>query len=391
MSTDWIRCKLGEMITLKRGYDLPEQERQPGPYPVVSSSGTIAYHAKSKVRGPGVVTGRYGTLGEVFFIDGDFWPLNTSLYVEDFKGNDKRFVSYFLRQLNLAAQNAAGAVPGVNRNHLHAIDIRVPPVDAQREIARVLVGYDRLIANNQRRIQVLERLVRGLFREWFVHFRFPGSEGVDLVQSPIGRIPNGWNVTSLGRVAVVNRNQISVRAAPQTLHYIDISSVSPGRIDSTTCYAFGEAPSRARRIVAHGDILWSTVRPNRRSHALVLNPRPNTIASTGFAVISAQSVPYVFLYQVVTTDEFVAYLTNHATGAAYPAVTAATFEQADLLAPPISLLDRFSELATPMAEQIDVLHRQIANLSATRDLLLPRLMSGRLTLPEAEDAVPVSL
>ena len=175
------------------------------------------------------------------------------------------------------------------------------------------------------------------------------------------------------------------------LHYIDISSVSPGRIESTTSYAFADAPGRARRIVAHGDVIWSCVRPNRRSHALVINPKPDTIASTGFAVITAHAVPYTFLYQATTADAFVAYLTNHATGAAYPAVTAATFEQADLVVPPAPLLEKFGELTIPMAELVNVLQRQVANLRGTRDLLLPRLMSGQLTLPEAEEAVAYSL
>ena len=91
----WRDCKLGDIINLKRGYDLPQQNRCPGPYPVVSSSGVTDHHVESKAKGPGVVTGRYGTLGEVFYIENDFWPLNTSLYVKHFNGNNPRFISYF--------------------------------------------------------------------------------------------------------------------------------------------------------------------------------------------------------------------------------------------------------------------------------------------------------
>ncbi|EQD41268.1 restriction modification system DNA specificity domain protein, partial [mine drainage metagenome] len=81
-------CLLGEVLTLKRGYDLPSQNRNDGSIPIVSSSGITGTHSDAKVKGPGVVTGRYGTIGEVHFIDTDFWPLNTTLYVQDFKGND---------------------------------------------------------------------------------------------------------------------------------------------------------------------------------------------------------------------------------------------------------------------------------------------------------------
>ena len=105
-----------------------------------------------------------------------------------------------------------------------------------------------------------------------------------------------------------------------------------------------------------------------------MQPRPNTIASTGFAVLTAEDVPFTFLYFATTTDDFVAYLTNHATGAAYPAVTAKTFENAGLLVPPPPLLKRFGDATIPMVEQIHVYQRQIQNLRRTRNLLLPRLL-----------------
>lgn len=226
----------------------------------------------------------------------------------------------------------------------------------------------------------MEAMARALYREWFVHFRFPGHETHPRVASPLGDIPKGWEVKKLATVAEVNRAQINARTAPEELHYIDISSVSPGQIDSITTYAFADAPGRARRIVQHGDVLWSCVRPNRRSHAQVMHPEPDTIASTGFAVLTATKVPFTFLYFATTTDDFVAFLTNNATGAAYPAVTAATFEKADLLIPPAPLLKKFGDATIPMAEQIHTLQRQIQTLRHTRDLLLPRLLSGQVEL-----------
>jgi type I restriction enzyme S subunit len=185
-------------------------------------------------------------------------------------------------------------------------------------------------------------------------------------------------VKKLSAVAEVNRAQINARSAPEHLHYIDISSVSPGQIDSITTYAFADAPARARRIVQHGDVLWSCVRPNRRSHVQVMHPEPDTIASTGFAVLTSTKVPFTFLYFATTTDDFVAYLTNNATGAAYPAITAPTFEKADLLVPSAALLKEFGDATIPMAEEIHALQRQIQNLRRTRDLLLPRLLSGQI-------------
>lgn len=244
--------------------------------------------------------------------------------------------------------------------------ISLPPLPVQRRIAGILSAYDELMENNRRRIRLLEAMARALYREWFVR------------PCQAGNLPKGWETKKLADVAEVNRAQINARNAPDELHYIDISSVSPGQIDTITTYSFGEAPGRARRIVQHGDVLWSCVRPNRRSHALVMQPEPNTIASTGFAVLTATKVPFTFLYFATTTDDFVSYLTNHATGAAYPAVTAATFEKADLFIPPAPLLKKFGEATIPMAEQVHTLQRQTANLRRTRDLLLPRLLSGQV-------------
>jgi type I restriction enzyme S subunit len=201
---EWKNCLLGDVVNLKRGYDLPHAARKPGSVPIVSSSGITDYHFEAMVKGPGVITGRYGTLGQVFYVESDFWPLNTSLYVQDFKGNDRRFVSYFLGSLKFETQNAAGAVPGVNRNHLHAMEVCVPALAEQKRIAEILSAYDELIENSQRRIRILESMARGLYRDWFVHFHFPGHEGNPRVASTLGEIPKGWEVKRVTDALFVN-------------------------------------------------------------------------------------------------------------------------------------------------------------------------------------------
>ena len=315
---------------------------------------------------------------------------------------DARFVLYCINSLHFKSRLLALAQGGATREALtkttiEDFEVCQPPLPVQRRIAGILSAYDELMENSQRRIRILEAMARALYREWFVHFRFPGHEKRSspagrgggegrggLVTSPLGDIPKGWEVKKLGEVAGVNRAQINVRTAPDELHYIDISSVSPGQIDSITIYAFADAPGRARRIVQHGDVLWSCVRPNRRSHAQVMHPEANTIASTGFAVLTAKPVPFTFLYFATTTDDFVTFLANNATGAAYPAVSGATFEKAELVIPPAPLLKKFGDATIPMAEEIHTLQRQIQNLRRTRDLLLPRLLSGQVALDGAE-------
>jgi type I restriction enzyme S subunit len=164
MAGEWRTVTLGEVIELKRGYDLPARDRHEGSFPIVSSSGISGHHAEAKVKAPGVVTGRYGTLGEVFFITDDFWPLNTALYVRDFKGNDPRFISYFLTTLNFLAYSDKAAVPGLNRNHLHSAPVQVPPLPEQRAIAHILGALDDKIELNRRMSATLEGMARALFQ-----------------------------------------------------------------------------------------------------------------------------------------------------------------------------------------------------------------------------------
>ena len=116
------------------------------------------------------MTGRYGTLGKVFFIPEDFWPLNTTLYVRDFKGNDPRFIANFLSSLDFSAYSDKAAVPGLNRNHLHQAWVHVPPLPEQRAIAHILGTLDDKIELNRRMNETLEEMARALFKSWFVDF-----------------------------------------------------------------------------------------------------------------------------------------------------------------------------------------------------------------------------
>jgi type I restriction enzyme S subunit len=260
----------------------------------------------------------------------------------------------------------------------------------QHKIVSVLSTYDDLIENNTRRIEILEEMARRLYEEWFVHFRFPGHEEVSFKESELGRIPEGWEVQELGDVSQINPEAIKPKSAPDEIHYIDIASVSPGQIDKAETMQFANAPGRARRIVRSGDVLWSCVRPNRRSCAMIVEPRENTVASTGFAVLRAGSISKHYLYQYVRADQFVSYLVNRATGAAYPAVKAADFKEAKIIVPQIDILSDFDKAVAPMRNLIHRLDRKNANLRAQRDLLLPKLVSGEIdvsdiTMPEDKE------
>lgn len=334
-----------------------------------------------------------GTLGRVAQLTGTPpEPMTADSHVTivrpDLDQVDGRYFGYALRksqqQIEAMGEGATGQTE-LSRHRLgEEVIIGLPPLSVQRKIAAVLAAYDELVENNLRRIEILEEMAQAVYREWFVNFGFPGHEDVGLVHSPLGPIPDGWEVVRLGAVTDINSETIRPKDAPAEIRYIDISSVSPGSIDAVTWMPFDDAPSRARRVVRHGDTIWSTVRPNRRSFALVLNPAENTIASTGFAVLRPINIPWVFLHLATSTMEFSAYLANHARGAAYPAVNAEDFEKARVVIPSAELVGQFAPLVEPMFELRENLRHQNANLRLTRDLLLPKLVSGEMDASELD-------
>ena len=137
---DWEVARLGDVATLQRGEDLPVQDRKKGTVPVYGSNGILDTHSRTLHSGPGVITGRSGSIGEVHFSGGPYWPLNTTLYVRDFHGNCERFIYYLLSQLRLERFAASTGVPSLNRNFVHPVLAAVPPLQEQRAITRILDG-----------------------------------------------------------------------------------------------------------------------------------------------------------------------------------------------------------------------------------------------------------
>jgi type I restriction enzyme S subunit len=394
---EWQDLVLGDVIELKRGYDLPQEKRRDGCIPIVSSSGVSGAHAEAKCSAPGVVTGRYGTIGQVFYLTEDFWPLNTTLYVRDFKGNDPRFISYFLQQIDFLSCSDKAAVPGVNRNHLHAAKVALPPLSEQKAIAHILGTLDDKIELNRKMNVTLEAMARALFQSWFVDFdpvrakqegRTP--DGLDeataalfpdsFEDSELGPIPKGWRVTRIDEVAKINDWTLSKNDALETLEYIEISEVSAGNVGNITTYNRGEEPSRARRRLRHGDTVLSTVRPDRRSYFISLNPPENRIVSTGFAVVTPTKVPWSFVHSTLTRDEVFERLGHLADGAAYPAVRPEVIGALKVAVPTDpSLLNAFHIACGSLFMRAESNREQSRTLATLRDTLLPKLLSGELS------------
>ena len=398
MDLKWKEVPLGDVIELKRGYDLPKRKRRPGPFPLVSSSGVTDHHAESKVMGPGVVTGRYGTLGRSFYIDHDFWPLNTTLYVRDFKGNDPRFVSYLLRTIDVTRYSDKAAVPGLNRNHLHQEEVSIPAdIPEQRAIAQILGTFDDKIELNRRMNGTLQEMVQALFRSWFVDFDPVRAkmEGEDtrlphdvaslfpdrLVDSDIGKKPEGWDVASLGDVASLRRMGTDPASVASDTPYIGLAHMPRGSIALTDWGEDGRVSSRKSAFEA-GDILFGKLRPY--FHKVGMAP-VDGLCSTDIVVLGARKSKWsAFVLACVSSSAFVAHTSQMATGTKMPRTSWQAMSRYELCRPTDSIVCQFQRIVWPMLRRIVGNIHESRTLAALCHILLPQLISGELRVHAAE-------
>jgi len=403
---NWRELTLGEVLELKRGYDLPQRLRSPGSVPLVSSSGITDFHAEAKVKGPGVITGRYGTLGKVYFVKEDFWPLNTTLYVRDFKDNDPRFISYFLRSLDFSAYSDKAAVPGLNRNHLHEAPVRIPPPTEQRAIAHVLGTLDDKIELNRCMSQTLEEMARALFKSWFVDFdpvrakvalkqyalanhadpnavpsgngAAPGGEwtverarayldAMDpqiadlvpdrLVPSELGEMPEGWEVKALGELVELAYGK-ALRAADRKDGTVPVygSNGQVGWHDEKLVVGPGIVVGRKGNpgVVtwAHGDFY--------------------PIDTTFYVVPRNANFGVHFLFFALSIQD----LPSVAADSAVPGLNRKLAYMNMQLLPNTPLVAEFNDYARDIFSRRHRLQSESRYLAAQRDALLPELMSG---------------
>jgi type I restriction enzyme S subunit len=408
MASEWRNCALGDVIELKRGYDLPQQRRIEGKVPLVSSSGVTDYHAEHMVKGPGVVTGRYGTIGRVFYVEDDFWPLNTTLYVRDFKGNHPRFISYFLRGLDFLAYSDKAAVPGVNRNHLHLAEVRVPvDVVEQRAIAQVLGTLDDKIALNQRMNGTLEATARALFKSWFVDFdpvraKAAGRETglpdalADLFpdsfhESELGEIPDGWGVKPIGDLAKIvggttpstTRPEFWERGTHAWATPKDLAGLSdPVLLETVRRVTDAGLSQVGSGLLPEGTILLSSRAP---IGYLAIAQIPVAINQGFIAMAPKLGISNLFLLLWARAAQEV--IISRANGSTFLEISKASFRPIPVVTPTPNVMHAFDERARNLYDRVVVSARESRALTALRDTLLPGLISGEIRLPPAAGTV----
>ncbi|MBI1928532.1 restriction endonuclease subunit S [Candidatus Poribacteria bacterium] len=346
-----------DFITLQRGFDLPKTKMRPGAYPVIGSTSVLGYHDEFKVEPPGVVTGRSGSLGFVQYVPVKYWPHNTSLWVRDFKGNHPRYVYYYLQTLDLQRFNSGAGVPTLNRNDLDTLELWVHSLPTQRKIAAVLSAYDDLIENNTRRIQILEEMARAIYREWFVHFRFPGHETVKMVESAGGLIPDGWEVKRLGEACEIVMGQ-----SPKSEFYNETGEGLPfhqGVKDFGQRFPTDRVYCTVQNRIAEAcDILFSVRAPVGRIN--MANKR--IVIGRGLCAIRDKNENQAFIFHQLKEKFQEEDIMGG--GTIFKAVTKADMLGIHLLLPPQSFIARFEQIAKPIFSALANLTSKIKTSAA---------------------------
>ena len=405
MKSEWKEGKLGDFIELKRGYDLPQAQRVAGRFPLVSSSGETDSHHEAKVKGPGVVTGRYGTIGQVFYIAEDFWPLNTTLYVRDFKGNDPKFISYFLQTVDFSAYSDKAAVPGINRNHLHEALIHIPNLSTQKKIAVTLSAFDDRITLLRETNATLESIAQALFKSWFVdfdpvHAKAEGREpeGMDEATAALftdsfdeselglGLVPKGWQIQPL--ISAYEINPIRKLKKGQVAPYLDMASVSTqGHAVSNVVYR--EVGSGSK--FTNGDTLLARITPclenGKTAFVDFLSDSDIGWGSTEFIVLRPKApLPAYHGYLLSRHPPFRTFAIQSMSGTSgRQRVQNDVLGHYPIVIPSPAVAEVFGDMLGVLQQKIAANEKQAETLAALRDTLLPRLISGQLRVPEAAE------
>jgi type I restriction enzyme S subunit len=396
--TEWRQTTLGEVITLQRGFDLTEKEATAGPYPVISSSGQGYTTDVARVEGPGVITGRKGVLGKVHFSPGPYWPHDTTLWVKDFKGAEPRFVYYLLQALPLASLDAGASNPTLNRNHAHLLPVKVPGRKTQARISNILGVLDDLIENNRRRIEVLEGIVTAIYREWFVHFRYPGYQHATFVGSSLGSIPAGWVLSTCGDELISLGGGTPSKSEPAYWDGGTIRWYTPSDLTKSRCRYSAEPELRiteaglarsSARLFPPGSVLMTS----RATLGVLTIATTAATTNQGFIVIPPDKRwSPAFILQWL--GEHAVGLASIATGATFKEITKGAFKRVPFLVPQQDVLDAHRAATDPVEQEIRNLEQQVRSLASLRDLLLPKLVTGQIDVSSlddnalAEDSVP---
>jgi len=343
-SKEWKTYKLGDLVKFQRGHDLSKSEFVDGNIPIVGSNGIIGYHNKSTCNAPCITIGRSGSLGTPFFYNEKIWAHNTTLYVKEFYNSDPKFMYYLLQTIDFKQFNSGSAVPSLNRNYIHPIEVVAPELQEQQRIASILSSLDDKIELNRQTNQTLEGIAQTLFQEMCV----PKGE----------ELPEGWRVGKLEEVLEIKYGK-------------DHKHLEDGLIP---VYGSGGIMRYANKaLYEHESILIP--RKGTLSNLFYIN-KPFWSVDTMFYTKIKNKTYGKFLFLLLKTMN----LASMNVGSAVPSLTTQVLNNIEIILPSDATIEKFDDIVTPMFTTIESNEQETQTLIALRDSLLPKLMKGEIEI-----------
>ena len=381
---EWKEVRLGDILNFRRGHDLPHSAMKPGNIPVAGSNGVIGYHDTATPIKPILTIGRSGNVGKPYFYE-EAWAHNTTLYVDDFKGNDPKFLYYLCQTMPFANFGGGSAVPTLNRNHIHPLETKIPvKVEDQRRIASILSSLDRKIELNNKINADLEEMAQAIFKNWFVDFE-PFKDG-KFVDSELGMIPEGWKVGRADDFYQINIGKTPPRKEhkwfsnnPADKIWVSIANMGNSGIfiSDSSEYLTKEAVDSHNIIMVPRNTILLSFKLTVGRVAIADKELTTNEAIARFILSDDKYMEYLYLY-LKKFD----YNSLGSTSSIATAVNSKTIKGMQMLQPSDKVIDAFHIQVNPIFEKIRSLTKENSRLSTLRDTLLPRLMSGELEVPE---------
>lgn len=369
------RTRLSDLIVIKNGKD--HQALSQGPYPVYGSGGVMRYVSEYLYDGEAVLLPRKGTLSNIQYAKGKFWTVDTTYYAIVNKNKaDTYFLYHLLNHLDLSGLDSGASIPSMTARTYYSIKIDLPDLTIQKRIANILSTYDSLIEANNRRIELLEQTAQELYKEWFVRFRFPGHENAKFEDG----IPEGWEIKRMNEFCyLTDGTHDTPKPVDVGVPLVTGRCISSGFVDFDAAYNISEADHegiKKRSGLKSGDILFSNIGTvgnccivdydREFSVKNVIIFKPETMRDTAY------------LYYWMTSSTMQEIFGTQTNGASQQFVGLTFMRRYKLLVPKDDILEAFADKVLPIVEQKRLLHQKNLNLVAQRDMLLPRLMSGKL-------------
>lgn len=365
---EYTTYKLSDILKIGNGKD--HSSLDDGEYPVLGSGGVMRYANQYLYDGESVLLPRKGTLNNIQYIKGKFWTVDTCYYTII---NQEKVVPYYLyrmlRYLDLSGLDSGASIPSMTSKCYYGIKIKLPSISTQRRIASILSAYDNLIENNNKRIKILEQMAENLYKEWFVRFRFPGHETTPLENG----IPMGWSINRFDTAATLINGRAYLM--PELLSEGKYRIVRVGNFSGKDEWFYSDMELESDKYCEQGDLLykwacnfgpeiWNEEKVIYHYHIWKVVPKNNV------------NKAYLYFYLKTSTPLWM----GGTNGTAMVHITKESMEKKKMVVPPKSILDQFDNIVGPMIRNRLSLLKHNENLIKQRDLLLPRLMSGKLAV-----------